>query len=95
MVQRLSADDLKKVCPPRMTACSVPLQTNGVVARERESDGVDRRYLAAVGPLRSEIHISGTAQQKFFFAKACRNWQAHAAYSAGATKPPSPLTRRS
>src|SRR5262249_35544320 len=30
MVQCLSADDLlKKVCPPRMTACSVPLQTNG------------------------------------------------------------------
>jgi hypothetical protein len=53
MVQRLSADDLKKVCPPRMTACSVPLQTNGVLARERESDGADRRYLGAVGPLKT------------------------------------------
>jgi hypothetical protein len=52
--------DLKKVCPPRMTACSVPLQTNGVLARERESDGADRRYLAAVGPLEPmwlECHV--------------------------------------
>jgi hypothetical protein len=39
------------------------------------------------GPLRREILVSGTAQQKYFFAKARRNWQARAAYSAGATNP--------
>ena len=63
MVQRLSADDLKKVCPPRMTACSVPLQTNGVLARERESDGADRRYLAAVGPLKTSEQARGLCDE--------------------------------
>jgi hypothetical protein len=44
-------------------------------------------------PLRREILVSGTAQKNNLFAKARRNWQARAAYSAGATKPPSPFTR--
>ena len=38
---------------------------------------------------------SGTAQKKYLYAKARRNWQARAAYSAGATNPPSPFTGRS
>jgi hypothetical protein len=46
------------------------------------------RVLTSLSPLlRREILDSGTAQQKYFFAKARRNWQARAAYSAGATKP--------
>ena len=63
MVQRLSADDLKKVCPPRMMACSVPVQTNGVLARERESDGADRRYLAAVRPLKTSEQARGSCNE--------------------------------
>jgi hypothetical protein len=36
---------------------------------------------------RREVLDSGTAQKKYFFAKARRKWLARAAYSAGATKP--------
>jgi hypothetical protein len=42
---------------------------------------------AEVSPLlRPRIVDSGTAQKKYLFAKARRNWHARAAYSAGATK---------
>jgi hypothetical protein len=33
---------------------------------------------------------SGTTQKKYFFARARRNWQTRAAYSAGATNRPRP-----
>jgi hypothetical protein len=42
------------------------------------------------GRLRREILVSGTAQQKYFFAKARRNWQGRAAYSAGRPIPFAP-----
>jgi hypothetical protein len=40
--------------------------------------------------LRREIFDSGTTQKKYFSARAHRNWQARAAYSAGATNRPRP-----
>ena len=40
--------------------------------------------------LRRDILDSGTAQKKYFLTKARRNCHARAAYSAGATNPPSP-----
>src|SRR5262249_59758 len=44
--------------------------------------------------LRRENLDSGTAQKKYFLSKPRRNWQARAAYLAGATKSSSPLTER-
>jgi hypothetical protein len=72
-----------------------PTHTRGSVHRTRNANVP----LSGAGadlspPLRREILVSGTAQKKYFYAKARRNWQARAAYSAGATNPPSPLTGR-